>query len=110
MNDDRGGTWFAGEESLQTMIDVVPGVVGLRRRSQNREENQRRDQSHAWHISSVKTHGNNPSSVFDPTLRKRIIPVQLGNFISNSRNHQPMATGFDPGAAPIALPLLSVAG
>jgi hypothetical protein len=70
--NSRRGTWLASEESLQTVIDVVPGVIGLDGNTDNHEESQYRRQANTGQIPSINTHGDNPSSVFSPTLNKRI--------------------------------------
>ena len=69
--NDWSRTWFAGEESLQTVKDIVPGVIGLRGNSREQDNSKRRPQAKARQKASVKTHSYNPSSVFCPTLSKR---------------------------------------
>jgi hypothetical protein len=38
MMNGWGGTWFARKESSQTVIDVVPGVIGLGGNSDKQDE------------------------------------------------------------------------
>ena len=77
MMNGRGGARLASEESLQTMIDVVPGVIGVGGNSDYQDESQDRRQADAGQIPSINTHGDNPSSVFSATLKKRINIVSL---------------------------------
>jgi hypothetical protein len=59
------------------VIDVVPGVIGPDGTADNHDESQYRRQANAGQIPSINTHGDNPSSVFNPTLKKRINNVSL---------------------------------
>ncbi len=77
MMNNRSGAWLTSEESLQTVIDIVPSVVGLGRNSDQQDESQYRRQADAQQIPSIKTHCSSSSSVFSATLRKRIAVVSL---------------------------------
>jgi hypothetical protein len=72
MMNGSGGTWFARKEPSQTVIDVVPGVIGLGGNSRaHQDERQHRHQANARQMPSIKAHCNNSSSVFSPALSKR---------------------------------------
>jgi hypothetical protein len=77
MMNGRGGARFASEEPLQTMIDVVPGVIGVGGNRDRQDESEDRRQANAGQIPSINTHGDNPSSIFSAMLKKRINIVSL---------------------------------
>jgi hypothetical protein len=77
MNNGWGGTRLASEEFPQVMIDVVPGVIGLGGNSDHHDKSQDRRQANAGQIPSINAHGDNPSSVFSATLKKRTNIVSL---------------------------------
>jgi hypothetical protein len=57
MMNGWGGTWFARKESSQTVIDVVPGVIGLGGNSRaHQDERQHRDQANARQMPLIKAH------------------------------------------------------
>jgi hypothetical protein len=64
--------WLTGEEPLQTVINVVPSVIGMSGNGRGQQKSQHRCTGYVPRIRSHKTHYNNPSSVFSPTLSKRI--------------------------------------
>jgi hypothetical protein len=70
--NNRGGAWLTGEESLQTVVNVVPGVVGLGGKSHRQDESHYRRQANARRIASFKAHHYNSSSVSGGTLNKTI--------------------------------------
>jgi hypothetical protein len=129
--NDRGGTRLTGEESLQAVVDVVPGVIGLGGNSHRQDESHHRRQANARRIAWFKSHHHNSSSVLGRTLNKTIhIVSRKVDFFCRRRHrtevteategvdfagrsfHWPavcspsaMAIGGDPGVGPIALRL-----
>jgi hypothetical protein len=70
--NDRGGARLTGEESLQAVVDVVPGVIGLGGNSHRQDESHHRRQANARRIASFKSHDHNSSSGLSRTLNKTI--------------------------------------
>jgi hypothetical protein len=70
--NDRGGARLTGEESLQAVVDVVPGVIGLGGNSHRQDESHHRRQANARRIASFKSHDHNSSSVLSRRLNKTI--------------------------------------
>ncbi len=118
--NDRGGARLTCKESFQTVVDVVPSVIGLGGNSHRQDESHHRRQANARRIASFKTHDHNSSSVFSTTLNKTIdIVSRKVDFLSNYRPPfrglaigllPAMATGDDPEVAPTAQRLGSIAG
>ena len=118
--DDRGGARLTREESLQTVVDVVPSILGLGGDSHHQDESQHRSQANAQQTASFKAHCNNSSSVFGPTLSKTIIVgPHKAKFcrtraffyrLSTLFSRTAMATGGDPGVALVGLRLASIVG
>ena len=113
MMNNRSGAWLTGEESLQTVIDIVPGVVGLGGNSDQQDESQYRRQAEAQQMPSIKTHCSSSSSVFSRDVKEKNRCRQPENFTRHPwpfEDFQAMATGADQGVAPVERRLLPVAG
>ena len=67
----RTGAWLTGEEPLQTVIDVMPSVVGMDGNGHSQKEPQYRHEANAPQGQSIEAHLNNSSSVFSRTLSKK---------------------------------------
>ena len=65
---DWGRAGFADEKFFQAVIDIVPGVIGLRGERRERDESQRQPQARMREKASIKTHSYIPSLFFAPTL------------------------------------------
>jgi hypothetical protein len=129
--NDRGGAWFTGEESLQAVVDVVPGVIGLGGNSHRQDESHRRHQANAQRIASFKSHDNNSSSVLQDVKQNNPYRLEKSRFFCRRRHRtevteategvdfaersfcwpavyspSAMAIGDDPGVVPIALRLV----
>jgi hypothetical protein len=87
--NDRGGARLTSEEPLQTVVDVVPGVIGLGGYSHRQDENHHRRQANARRIASFRAHHHSSSSVLRKTLNKTInIVSPKVDFLSKKASHR----------------------
>ena len=70
--NDWSGARLSGEESLQTVVNVVPSVIGLGGNSHCQDESHHRREANTRRIASFKAHYHNSSSVLRRTLNKTI--------------------------------------
>jgi hypothetical protein len=68
--NDRGGARLTSEESLQAVVDVVPGVIGLGGNCHRQDESHHRRQANARRIASFKSHDHNSSSGFEQDVKQ----------------------------------------
>jgi hypothetical protein len=130
--NDRGGARLTSEESLQAVVDVVPGVIGLGGNCHRQDESYHRRQANARRIASFKSHDHNSSSGIEQDVKQNNPHRLEKSRLFCRRRHRTevteategvdfagrsfrwlaacspsaMAIGDDPGVAPIALQLV----